>query len=170
MIDVKRIFPECNADTLLVELIIKRGKPAHYKGISKVANAIEKFEHHHLFVVGVVDDDKFTRVPRYLNEFETVLDQKEDNIKVLRERGTQKHIIKIVPALEKWIWMVAEGCGIDAAQYGFDSWQYLKDNVTKDETIYQNTNFKKFINAIIAKNPQPIQTLTTWLSKASTSL
>jgi hypothetical protein len=37
---------------------------------------------------------------------------------------------------------------------------------SKGETVYENAELKKFINAVILKNPPAIQTLRAWLSKA----
>ena len=75
MIEVKRIYPECNADTLLVELILQRGRPAHYAGISKVSAALER-SRNDIYTVGLIDTDKFKRNPTYIDNFTEIVDDK----------------------------------------------------------------------------------------------
>jgi hypothetical protein len=165
MIEVKKIYPECNADTLLVELILQRGKPAHYAGISKVAAALEK-SRDDIFVIGLVDTDKFKNNPPLIDKFTEIVDDRieNENIIVLKIPNTNKHIIRINPAFEKWAWNTAQDCGIMPATYGFDTIDKLIA-IAKPYGVFEDSNFKKFVNAIIQANPPQVQTLRNWLSK-----
>jgi len=166
---IERIYPECNADTMLVQLILQRGLPIHCKNIHKVAKSLENFSNNNLFIIGVIDDDKSKNVPTYIKGFK-VFENNENKIKeeclaILNLPGTNKYVIRLHPAFEKWILFVAESCGINPANYGFDNFEKIKA-AAKGPDVYDNKDFKKFVNAIIQQNPPAIQTLKFWLDKA----
>ncbi len=166
MIEVKNIFPECNADTLLVELIVQRGRPGHRNGITEVQNALKIDTNH--FIIGVIDTDKFKKEERYkyIQEFEIVENRLEaENLLILRKPDTNKYIIRIHPGLEKWIWDLAIKCSVIPSDYGFDSIESLMD-ATKQQKVSENKELKKFINKVVSLNPLPIQTLRNWLMRA----
>ncbi len=166
MIEVKRVFPECNADTLLSELILKRGTPAHYKGVSKVSKALKKYENAEHFIIGVIDTDKFQREDNYILEFTETVENKliKEGLIIKKLPKTNKHLIRIDPEFEPWMWKIAKECGINPKTYGYNSLtEFYK--ASKREEVVQNKNFKKMINDIIKANPPAIQTLRKWLEK-----
>lgn len=166
MIEVKRIFPECNADTLLIELILQRGKPAHYKGNSKVAKALEKIANTQGAVIGIVDSDKFKRNPPYLSKFDlTVVDKIESEGLLLKQiSGKEQYLIFVCPRFENWIWKCAIECGVDPSQYNFFNILDLESS-SKRNQLREDKELKRFVNAIVLKNPEPIQTFRSWLHK-----
>ena len=166
MIGLKRIFPECDADTLLVQLIHQRGLPVHCKGIHKVANSLERFTNNTQFVIGLIDNDKMKNQPTFIRKFKVLEENAEQQLTILHLPETEKYIARLNPAFEKLILSAAEVCNIQRAQYGFDSFEKFR-NAAKDEGVYDNKNFKKFINAVIEANPPAIQTLRYWLNKAN---
>lgn len=169
MIEVKNIFPECEADTLLVTLILQRGPAGHRKGITKVQAALQENDTNN-FIIGVIDTDKFKRESsyKYIQEFTEIVEDKlkDENLLVVKKPGTNKHIIRIHPVFEKWIWNLAIECGAQPSDYGFDSLKSLTD-ATKQQKVSEHIELKKFINKIVSLNPPPIQTLRNWLMKAS---
>ncbi len=193
MIQVKRIFPECNADTLLVKLILQRGNPVHYEGIPNVATALKKFPNDTAFIIGLVDDDKFKTLPSFIKEFSEIPDNEylsahglqydgvphdlplfiqnhrqlisQQNLIILKHPGTQKYLIKLKPAFEKWIISVGESCGITLGESEYEgNFMRFKDEA-KDDEVYNNKNVKKFINSIVIADPPAIQTLRFWFQK-----
>lgn len=168
MIEVKRIFPECNSDTLLVELIFQRGKPAHYKGNSKVAEALKKHNNDNLVVVGVVDSDKFKNTPPYLKEFtEMVFDYSSNFGLILKKKpDSNKYIVFVCPAFEKWIWDRAIEIGINPAEFGFRSINDLLV-ISKRNEIREIPDFKRFVNEVVSSGSQAVETLKQWLLKVN---
>ena len=163
---LRRIFPECDADTLLVKLLLQRGFPNHQKNIHKVAKALELHNDDTLFVIGLVDNDKAKNVPTYLNGFTEVINhKKEEGLTILRLEGTEKYIIRLHPAFERWILFVAENCGINPAEFGYGNFEKLRSE-SKGDSVYDNIALNRFIKAVIHKNPPAIQTLRYWLNKA----
>jgi len=168
MIDVKRIFPECHADTLLVELILQRGTPKHFHGINNVGIALMKYPKND-FIIGIIDTDKFKRKDPNIELFTTTISDKlhDEKLIIKQQPKTNKYIIRLAPEFEPWVWELAKKCNIAPGDFGFDTIKKLK-NVAKDENAAANKNLKKFLNAIIQANPPAIQTLRYWLSKATT--
>jgi len=164
MIEVKRIFPECNADTLLVELLLQRGKPAHYKGNSKVAKALERLENDTILIFGIVDSDKFKNTPPYLANFTITKEDRSGDMGLILKQmpGSQKHLIFVCPKFEPWIWDRAAESGINPSEHGFPSLDELY-KVSKRNEIREEVNFKRFVNAVVMSDNPAIQTLRNWL-------
>jgi len=167
MIDVQRIFPECFADTLLVELILQRGAPRHYHGINNVGIALMKYPRND-FIIGIIDTDKFKRTDSNIDLFTITIADKlhDEKLIIKRQPGTNKYIIRLAPEFEPWIWELAAKCNIPPGDFGFNTLKKLSA-ISKDDDAAANKNFKKFINAVITANPPPIQTLRYWLNKAT---
>ena len=164
---LKRIFPECDADTLFVKLLLQRGLPNHQKNIHKVAKALELHGDDSLFVIGLVDNDKVKNVPTYLKGFaEIENNKKEEGLTILNLEGTEKYIVRLHPAFEKWILFVAKSCGIRPEDYGYSDFEKLRSE-SKGDGVYNNIALNKFIKAVINANPPAIQTLRYWLNKAN---
>ena len=123
MIVTERIFPECCADTLLVSLLLEQPMIPDYNGIGAVANAMRKYEGDQ-FIIGIIDTVKFKRSdPKYVREFTEVVDDKlnKEGLIVRKIPKTNRHIIRLHPAFEKWILDAANKCGVNSAKYGFET-------------------------------------------------
>jgi len=166
MISLHRIFPECCADTFLVSLLFQKEMVADYHGIGDVSNAMEKYFGDE-FIIGLIDTDKFKRPdPKYLRNYTEILIDKrnEEGLIVLNMPGSNRHLIRLHPAFEKWIYAAAEICNINPSDYGFVAFEkFCKES--KKTGVAQNNNVRNFIQAIIDNNPPAIQTLRFWLSK-----
>ena len=166
MIELKNIFPECNVDTFLVQLIFDWQIPGHRFGITEVAKALETHSGTD-FVIGLIDTDKFKREPRFIKDFVEILHKALDDEGIIVQKipGTNKHIIRLHPGFERWIWKAAATCGIDPRKYGFNEWKLLRA-ATKQQNVSENDKVAGFIKEVIEANPPAIQTLRHWLSKA----
>ncbi len=167
MIDVKNIFPECDADTLLVELIINRGKPNHKKGISEVTKALDMFQNNNSRLVGLVDYDKlkYQNQNKYLVNFsEIILDQKnEDEGLIIKKIPNKQHfLIFVFKEFEPWIWKQAQLAKIDSTEFGIKNLDELY-KLSKHYRNIGNANFKKFVNAVVSANPMGIELLRSYL-------
>lgn len=165
MIEVKRVFSECKADTMLAEIILQRGNPAHHKGIVKVCDAIIKFESNN-YVIGIVDRDKFKRDTGPINKFsELVQDRTEaEGLLILKKPNTNKYVIRLCPAFEKWIWKVAEQNHINHNDYGFMNIDDLIQ-AAKSHDVHDHPELIRFVKKVIRHDPSPIKTLRSWLEK-----
>jgi hypothetical protein len=166
MISVKHIFPECDVDTLFVELLLQRGKPPHYKGLSKVGKQLIEHKSGHI-VIGVADSDKFKREDPHLKLFTEL---KEDRLEaegliVHKLPNSNKYILRIHPEFEPWFWRLAMVAGIDGDQFGFKNRNSF-EKAAKGYGIERSIEIKKFINAVISANPPAVQTMRKWLEMA----
>ncbi len=167
MINIKRIFPECCADTFLVSLLFQQEMLPDYDGIGDVANAMNAYPGEE-FIIGLIDTDKFKRPdPKYLREFTEVVDDKLDSegVIVMKMPGTNRHIIRLHPAFEKWALATAQSCGIYPEKYRFETFKKLAKEAKKLE-VAKNKDIEAFLMDIINRNPPAIQTLRFWLEKA----
>ena len=164
MINVKKIFPECFADTLLIELILQRGKPPHYHGINNVGKALEKYNSGDI-IIGVVDTDKFKRPDPIIEQFTEVVEDclADHGLLFKKMPGTNKHVVRVHPTFEPWIWEQARLAKIGGGQFGFNSIKQLAD-AAKTEEVFENKDFKKFVNAVVGANMPAMLTLRRWLN------
>lgn len=167
MITVKNIFPECDADTLLVELITERGHPNHCKGISKVSKALERRKDENVYLIGIVDSDEFKRIndDKYLIRFTEIIHDlidQEESLLLKKIPNKDHYIIFIHKEFEPWVWRQAEIAEIDANTYGFVD----LDSLYKESKHYRTSGsikFKKFVKAVVSANPPGIKFLKQWL-------
>jgi hypothetical protein len=163
MIELKRIYPECYADTLLVELLLERGKPGHCKGISKVAKALERIKDNAL-LFGIVDSDRFKNHPPYFKNFTiTKEDKQADEGLILKQiPDSKKYLIFVCPEFEPWIWKRAKESGINPSDYTFDSLDNLYQ-ASKRMSVSEDVNLKGFVNSVVRSDNAAIATLRNWL-------
>ncbi len=165
MITLYKILPECCADTFLASLLLPIGTIPHYTGIGDVTNGIKKYDGDE-YIIGLVDTDKFKRDTEYIKRFVLIEDRiKEEGLLIVRLPDTNKHLIRLHPAFEKWAWATAKSCDVVAANYGFDTYQKFQ-KAAKKLDVAKNKNIEDFLLDIIDKNPPAIQTLRLWLHKA----
>jgi hypothetical protein len=162
MISIRRIFPECNADTVLVELILQRKWAAHIQGINNVGLTINK-HYNGAFIVGVVDKDKCRNKDPRIKLYTEAVDSC-DGVEVMKEPGTEKHLIMVDPAFERLVWKLANDTGV-VSHEGFNTIEDLKD-ATKTNRVDDNESLRRFLKTIIKHDPPAIQTMRKWLEKA----
>jgi len=168
MIDIKDIFPECDADTLLVELITKRGKANHNKGVSKVSKALKNRSDKQGPFVAVIDSDKFKRLHQdpYLPQFSEVISNYingKEHLKLNKLPNKQHYLVFIHPEFEPWIWEQAALAEINFEELGYNNDYKGFETDAKNYGLAQSKKFKKFVNAVVSANPPGIIMLRRWL-------
>lgn len=169
MIELKRIIPECDADTLLVELLFMRGRAGHRKGISNTVKAVIDYPTNQT-VIGICDTDKFKRdrdnpniklfsnsILRLPNEFGFTINNIPD---------TNKYLVRINPEFESWIWDIIKKNNISIESHGISTLEefYM---ITKHFRTNQDPRLKRLLLSIINHTPTPkeIYQLREFLSK-----
>lgn len=166
------IFPECDADTLLVKLIIQNERfHNHRKGISKVATALKKCPLKQGPAIGLVDNDKFKTLPSYFKECEVKedLSKKQEQLILKQHVATGHFVIHLHPAFERWFWHQYELCSekiSDTDEIHVSSFESLR-NLTKH---FGNTGscpneLRLFMKKVITLNPPGIIRLREWFKK-----
>jgi transketolase len=151
--------PECNVDTLLVELLgVPRKRINHADGNHRVARALREQEKlYHKVVIGITDLDK-ENIPKYFNEFTTEVTKTACLIHKAKP-DTKKHIIFLKPAIEAWILKAAEQAGIKPEDFGFPSKNKELKRITTQEGIGKDEKFRAFLQEIKNKDPENFKEL-----------
>ncbi len=167
MIDIKNVFPECDADTLLIELITQRGNANHNKGCSNVSRSLLRNSHLKGPFFGVIDSDKFKNIDKdpYLPKFSEVISDKineTENIRLKKIPGKNHYLIFIHPEFEPWILSQAKIVGISLAEFGYSNYKEFEKE-SKNYGLVRSQRLKKFVNAIVKANPPGIILLKKWI-------
>jgi hypothetical protein len=148
MIDYPQILPECNADTLLVNMLIG-ATTAHNRGINTVFATLKKFESNNKKAIGVIDDDKRKDKDPYYKKYK--LKKEYLCFKHLQHpNGIQELIVTHGKGFEKFIMRVAEEADVQHKLLkDFDRLKIL----AKSEAAKTDTDLKNLLNTLIQKNP-----------------
>lgn len=153
-------IPECYIDTNLVETLVppQRGYN-HQKGCGTVTKVMkENFADD--FAVGIVDKDK--KELDYLNEFDIVL--AAGNIELHKHKTRNHFIIRIIPAMERFILHNVNEAKINLEEFGlptnFD--QFKKTSKTVNSK--KDQRFKNLFKKMKAHNLTDLELLTKWLT------
>ena len=154
-----QILPECNADTLLLEML--GFFPSHQNGIGQVMNTLVKnFKNRP--AVGIIDNDK--KKPTAFGEFE--LNDEKANIQ-RRYKPDSKHALLVInPAFEDWVFENANAVGIDPINYGFNTPKYFRQ-MCKKENAAKNPQLKQFLNTLKQKQAPGFVQLKTWICEGA---
>lgn len=150
------ILPECNTDTLLIDIIGFK-KPYHQSSIGDVANTMTK-SYKNKLVIGVIDNDK--RQPGYFGEFTSI--KTEHQLILKHKPDTRHYLIVICPAIEKWIYYNAEKVNVNPQDYGFRTFKYFKA-ITKSINAKDNKGLKNLLNTIKQKKAPPLLMIKSWI-------
>lgn len=152
------IITECYADTILVEFLGFE-KPNHQLGINQVLKIINQIKLQK--VVGVIDDDK-KKTSKDFAEFEFV--KEEHKLQLLKHKTTNKHLILLKPAFEKWIFGQAEKVNVLPQDYKFKNVKAFGQQA-KSINVFKNQNVKGFLNTLKQKNPDGFSQLKSWIAE-----
>lgn len=153
----KCIQAECEADTLLVEVLGFK-KPGHQQGVSNLMKAFEK--NPGLLIIGVIDKDK--RQPSQMDDFEAVESHK--NIVKLRHKINKQHYLILHPNLEVWLYKTeAQIAGVNPADFKFKSSGYFRE-VAKSKDAFSNPDLRNFFYKIGQKSTA-LQKMKEWLEE-----
>ena len=101
--DVYKCFlPECNLDTLLVAVLLKKSfSVSHQKGNSSIASKMNRSPLNKSFAVGIIDEDKIEL--KALESFINIDRLTRKGLKFFKHPERHHYFIQICPAIEKWI-------------------------------------------------------------------
>lgn len=170
MINITNVFPECYADTLLVELIMDRKYPHHCKGVPKVNHELKERKDANGVLIAVVDTDrdKYVEEYKHLVLFEEKVNKRnEDEGLALKKLPNKEHyVIFVHTKFETWIWKQADLAGINKVDFDLRSIEDLY-SVSKHYNTNADSptgrNFKRFVNAVVQAAPPGVTLLKKWL-------
>lgn len=150
------IYTECWADSLLIEMLGFK-KPNHQVGINEVIKQLLQTKVNK--AIGIIDDDK-KKTSITFKEFKFI--EEKESMRLLQYPSSNKHLILLKPAFEKWVFEQAEQKNIDSAEYGFTK---LKDFARLSKSMYVNENqkVKQFLNTIHQKQSAGFIQLKQWI-------
>lgn len=152
------IFPECYADTLLVEML-GFALPSHKLGIGAVQNVLTDLKKS-VNAVGIVDNDK--KKPKHFGQFK--FEETKENFKNLKL--DKQTVLVICPAFEDWGFENASSVGVDPAKYGFRTKKYFKE-VSKKVNASDNQDLKQLLNTLKQKQAPGFTQLKTWICEGA---
>jgi hypothetical protein len=138
------IIPECYIDTNLIETLVppQRGYN-HQKGCGTVVKVM-KGHFADSFAVGIIDKDK--QELDYLNEFEIVFIKA--SIELYRHKQRNHFIIRIVPAMERFIIHNVKQAGFSLDDFGLPSDFDLFRKVSKTVNSKKDEKFRHLFNSL----------------------
>ncbi len=154
------IIPECFVDTNLIETLVPpRQGYNHQKGCGTVTKVMqEKFAND--FAVGIVDKDK--QELDYLRDFDLVL--LKGSIEIHKHKARNHYIIRIVPAVEKFILQNVQSAGITLEDFGlpsdFDQFKKLSKSVSSKK----DDRFRSLFRSLKKANLPDVQLLISILN------
>jgi len=161
MIKETRVIAECNADTLLINMLLKTDV-VHGANNDQVATIMIKSPANKL-AIGVIDNDK--KKPEYFKEFK-IQDHKQELHFSIHKHPKRKHYFIIIDkAHEDFVLKSANEANLTQEKYAkFFNMNYIK-SISKNIYVSKNVEYKNFLIAIIQKNPPPIKELRQFITE-----
>lgn len=159
MIDYPNLVPECNVDTVFVEMLGYKN-PNHASSIGQVASIFlsKKIKGK---IIGFIDDDK--KVPPYFQKFEPL--DKIGSISLLKYSKADHYLVVVKPAMDKFLFDLGNTLDIPKKSLPNDFKAFKA--LTKQATIQKNSQFRNYVNAIVQKKPEEIKRVKSWIEKYS---
>ena len=165
LFDVYKCFlPECNLDTILVEVLLhKVFSVNHQKGNSSIAARMKVKYLKNSFAVGIIDEDKIEL--KALQSFTEITRLTKKGLKIFEHKDPERHhyFIQICPAIEKWILTESKKGEINIKKYNLpDS---LSELVALKSLSQRNDQRFKLLFQDMLQNEKcdEIITLRNWL-------
>jgi hypothetical protein len=159
MIASPNLVPECNVDTVFVEMLGHKN-PNHASSISEVSKTLEG----KINAIGFIDDDK--RKPPFLLEFNQTIAQ-INKVRLLKHANKNLYLVAVKPAMDKFIFDLCKDLEIDLKNYGLPSELKAFISCTKKESIRRDTKFKNLLNTLLQKQPEEIVQIKSWIRQYS---
>jgi hypothetical protein len=157
MIKYPNLIPECNVDTVFVEMLGYKN-PNHAPDINQVALILNKKKTNEK-AIGFIDDDK--KSPLYFKEFKQL--DKIGDVKLLKHSKRNHYLVVVSPAMDNFIYNLGKSLGVKNLPNTAKEFRLI----TKKQSIKNNPDFKNLLNTIIQKMPEEIITIKLWISKYS---
>src|ERR1700733_5170759 len=145
--------PECFFDTLIVITILGIKKVNHQKCCTKVANTMKRIDD---FAVGIIDKDKYQI--EYLKEFDEHINTGNLILWVHKNKKKRHYFIQIVPAIEKWVLLVAKEANIKLSDFGLPTDLNKLGKRTKTDNIDDDPVLIKFCQHLVSCNSKSMAT------------
>ncbi|MBC7553856.1 MAG: hypothetical protein H7257_07740 [Taibaiella sp.] len=154
--------PECYFDTVLVKMILRVKKVNHQKGCPTVVNEMRKSKLlKDDFAVGIIDKDK-KELDYINNNFHCEITS--NNLMLWKHKNKQHYIIQIIPAIEKWILLVAGEGKINITDFGLSEDLDRLSKLTKTDRVDEDPFLISFCHRLINSDSRTMRTLTLWLT------
>ncbi|HYV94722.1 MAG TPA: hypothetical protein VE978_23310 [Chitinophagales bacterium] len=161
------IIPECNLDTVLIEVCIPPARRYnHQYGKGNVARDLMGRRKDEI-ALGIIDEDPGKgSLPKYFSEFQLVVSK--DNLLLKKHLKRAHYLIFICPSIESWLLSSAKDAHIDIDKlfgFGSDHNLYLKKllDISKPKKVYYDQRFRKLIKVLLGQSIPSILTLKAWL-------
>lgn len=153
------IIPECYVDTNLIETLVPPARGYnHQKGCGTVTKVMKEYFADD-FAVGIVDKDK--QELDYLKEFNLVI--AKGNIELYKHTARNHFMIRIVPAMERFILYNADQAGINVEEFGLPSDFELFRKAAKTVNSKKDDRFKQLFRSLRNHNLADIDLLSNFL-------
>jgi hypothetical protein len=149
------IIVECYGDGLLINQLGYKYLAVH-SGIGQVAKQMNQYFNNR-FALGIYDGDK-TSVPTYFTK-NIKANSIRHNVQLIKCEGKFHYGIKIIPAFEGFITEAGRIAGLSRVDFKLPGDEKQFRNLCKDKDIHKNQRMVNFVNAVIKKNPPPVEAL-----------
>lgn len=136
--------PECYVDTNLIESLLETDGVNHQMGCNNVAKAMESGVLKESFAVGIIDSDK--RKLAYAEYFEEIAHSQ--HLFLLKHKEKPKFMIKISPAIDRFILDCAQEQGVNVNEFGLSSELKEFTKQTKNVESKKDLRFKKLFKKL----------------------
>ncbi|GAB4037178.1 hypothetical protein [Spirosoma gilvum] len=157
-----RLYPECHADTTLINYFVQNSQLIeHSAGINEVSKSLENVKSDATLLLGIVDNDKHK--PRYLRAFETL---EEGNKVCLKQKpGSNQYLIIIDKAIETFLLWNAVQVKIRVTDYGFSTDIKQLGVKLKSQAIETDPNYLQLLADLHAQKAPGFLTLERILNE-----
>lgn len=159
MIRYPNLIPECNVDTVFVEMMGYR-QPNHAPSVNTVCAILEKKKPNEK-AIGFIDNDK--KKPAYLVNFGLVEDL--GNVRLLKHATKRQHLVVVSPAMDRFIFDLCTNLEIDLANFGLPAGFAEFLSMTKRQAIRTDVQFKNLLNTLRQRNPPKIASIRSWIAE-----
>jgi hypothetical protein len=160
MIEYPNLIPECNVDTVFVEVLGYK-RPNHAPNINDVFKIFAKKKATEK-LIGFVDNDK--RKQKELFGF--VLIDKINDVSLLKHPDKEHYLVVVSPAMDEFIFKLCKRLNINIPKKLPGEFEAFK-SFTKKAAIRNNLDFKNLLNTVVQKYPPEIVKVKLWISKFS---
>jgi hypothetical protein len=159
MIRYPNLIPECNVDTVFVE-VMGYPEPNHAPSINTVCTILEKKKVNEK-AIGFIDDDK--KKPAYLAQFKVV--ERFGDVRLLKHGTKNQHLIIVSPAMDRFIFTLCTELEINLTNYDLPTRFADFLSKTKRDAIKRDAKFRNLLNTIRQRNPPKIAKILAWIDK-----
>lgn len=152
MISNHFIFPECYADTVFIEVLLRCKRVNHQHGWGKVLGQFKTQISKGNNSIALMDFDRGRTAFANLKE-NLIQIEDSDNLYIGSYQGGDSKVIIIKDAIESFLLNIAKRCEINPAEYGLTGELKELKSILKSKNIHTNNGYRNFLKALIKKNP-----------------